>query len=96
MDEQLILFSKIYRQLVGIREAVKEIDKESKKLLMTMRWEESGNIANAIITMTQWIKARADGIMHSAVEFVENGPYEGQKPGKTPLEGLAEEGESDE
>ena len=90
MDEQLILFSRIYRLVEGIRAEIKSLQQENQKLLQEQNWETATIIVNNLISMEQTITTQSDRIYTDAGLFLAHGPYVGQRAGVTPIEGLVE------
>lgn len=88
--KQRILFAELYRLTDYIKDETKALTKTNELILTGMEWDTLTNAANRIIDTTREIQKRAVQIQSQAAEFIVNGPYPGQTPGKTPLESAAD------
>ena len=91
MEEQKILFADLYRLTEGIKEELKVLNKELPNLLKNEDWPALTAMLNIIHSEAAIIYKMSECIAINVNEFLDKGPYEGQRGGRMPLESLAEE-----
>ena len=91
MNEVKILFADLYRMVGQIKSETKEIQKMANDLPIMIDWVSMANTAEVIMSQAMRVRNLSDAIVHATISFIQNGPYEGQRPGVTPMEALAEE-----
>lgn len=96
MDQQKVLFADLYRLLNSIKGETKTAAKMIDTLMFNDdEWEHLSITVNGIITQAELIKAMCKAIVDNADNFLQNGPYANEGAHVTPLEGWANEHESD-
>lgn len=89
MDETKILFADLYGMINAMKAETKELGKNAEKLLANGQWETLALIAEDILGQSSRIRAVTNAISNAVAGYIEDGPYEGQRAGVTPLEGIA-------
>ena len=89
MEEQKILFADLYRLMGAARSELKMLGKQVESLLLWMDWDSLSLTTNEIISLSARIGNIAQAMIDATDTFLQNGPYEGERKGVTPLEGLA-------
>jgi len=91
MNEVKILFADLFRLIGQIKAGTKEMQKLMNDLPNCIDWASMGNLAETIMNQAVRVRSFSDTIVRETIGFIQDGPYEGQQPGKTPMEALAEE-----
>lgn len=91
MEHQKILFADLYRLINAIKDEIKVTNKEIGALLETNPndWESLSITVNHIIAEASLISSIAQGMIQNGDQFLQDGPYAGERAGILPLEQLA-------
>ena len=95
MNEVKILFADLFRMIGAIKGEAKEMQKIVNNLPYTIDWMNMASSAETVMQSAIHIRALSDAIARATMIFIEEGPYEGQKAGLTPLEALDDKGKSE-
>lgn len=88
MDDLKILFADLYRHTAAIKDETKEMAKNINVLMDQTDWNEITMCADSIASIAARIKAYGANMEKLVDKFLQDGPYEGQSAGITPLESL--------